>query len=169
MARHSAPRNRTVLLVVGGGVILVAGLLTAVSQINDQPHRHPAPTVGVAVPHSEAHHSTPSRPTPSPSGTLPSPRPIPQQLNPGAPAKPFPPPVLVPLKLLYYTVQPGDTLIGIGEKFNNNDDYLPLGVWNESVIGKNFDLIKPGQVIIVREDKGRTPAAIEVTTPTPVH
>jgi nucleoid-associated protein YgaU len=71
------------------------------------------------------------------------------------------------LRLAYYTVQPGDTLIDIGMRFNDGGDWLPVWMWSKSVIGRNPDLIFPGQVIIVREDKGRSPDAIQAVSPTP--
>lgn len=51
-------------------------------------------------------------------------------------------------KVVKYTVRRGDNLTIIARWFHQRG-YSPLYDWNKSVIGRNPDLIHPGQVIIV--------------------
>jgi LysM repeat protein len=47
-----------------------------------------------------------------------------------------------------YTVKPGDTLTAIAAWFHAHS-YQPIYSWNQTVIGKDPSLIRPGQVLIV--------------------
>lgn len=53
-----------------------------------------------------------------------------------------------PHQPIYYTVKPGDNLTAIAAAFKA-DGYVPLYGWNETIIGKDPNLIRPGQVLIV--------------------
>lgn len=48
-----------------------------------------------------------------------------------------------------YKVKPDDTLFDIAAKFKIDGEYLTLYQWNLSVVGRNPNLIHPGQIIIV--------------------
>lgn len=53
-----------------------------------------------------------------------------------------------PITTVTYTVVPGDNLTIIAEKFKA-EGYQVLYQWNQTVIGQNPNLIKPGEVLIV--------------------
>jgi nucleoid-associated protein YgaU len=48
---------------------------------------------------------------------------------------------------VWYTVEPGDNLTLIAQKVCGNKDWEKIYKENKGVIGKNPDLIKPGQVL----------------------
>lgn len=48
-----------------------------------------------------------------------------------------------------YKIKPGDTLWDIARTFTVHGAYLTLYQWNQSAIGRDPDLIFPGQVVIV--------------------
>lgn len=57
-----------------------------------------------------------------------------------------------------YKIKPADTLFDLAEAFRVNGASLTLYQWNASVVGRNPNLIRPGQVIIV-DPTGRVTAS----------
>ncbi len=154
-ARHAAPppadgRTRTRTLGVLVAVLVVAGVVALVmtvfgdnsntSRAANQPSGSEVGQTGSVEPGTSSAPSTSTVPTTTAPATA--------ATSSSAPTTATKAKTKTRTKIVKYTVKPGDNLTLIASWFNQRG-YGLVYDWNKSVIGKNPNLIHPGQTIIV--------------------